>query len=287
MSLNDLSAALAAIVAGRDDDATHALRRVSGDGSIMARALLHALNDGATNGAYDEAAAFQTFIRAGGNVPLYASVGETLAAVYDERRPATLLDIGTGDGMALLPALANASQPPADVTVVEPHPGLLASLTARRPDVRAIAATLEAFAASLTGNDRWDLAQSTFALQSVAPEARREALRRLRPHVGELAIVEFDVPDLAWASDEMSASLARRYERAASEYGADAELVAGGFLAPMLLGQIRAARPSNWEQPIAAWMDELRDCGFVRIDVEHVHDYSWAPAMLLRASSQA
>ena len=115
------------------------------------------------------------------------------------------------------------------------------------------------------------------------PNARRPALHRLASHVDRLVIVEFDVPALAEGSVALYESLARRYELAANEQREHAELVASGFLAPMLLGQLRAQSPSNWEQPAIAWVDELLANGFRTVDVEHVHDYSWAPAVLITA----
>ena len=107
-------------------------------------------------------------------------------------------------------------------------------------------------------------------------------MRRLRPHVRQLAVVEFDVPVLEARSAEYFDSLAQRYERALAGYGEDAPLVAGGFLAPMLLGQLRqASRPSNWEQPIQAWLEELREAGYATVRTEALYDYSWSPAVLM------
>jgi len=250
----------------------------------MAVALSHAASEEGERGAYDVPRAFEVFIRAGGNPALYGAVSSALARLYEQLGVRCLLDIGVGDGMALLPALGQTRGAPATVDVVEPSAGLLAGLRPRLPAGKAWQLTLQAFLTQLGAERRWDLAQSTFALQSIPPGERLPALKRLRRHVTRLAIVEFDVPAFANA-DQRFASLAERYERAAREYGDEAGLVAGGFLAPMLLGQLRATTPSNWEQPIAAWHDELVSAGYRVASTTHVHDYSWAPAWLIVAKA--
>ncbi len=74
---------------------------------------------------------FAAFIRGGGNVPLYRETSAALAGQYPEA-PFDLLDIGAGDGLALLPALTPAV---GEVTVAEPAAPLLgrcsAALSAR------------------------------------------------------------------------------------------------------------------------------------------------------------
>ncbi|HEY4090387.1 MAG TPA: class I SAM-dependent methyltransferase [Luteibacter sp.] len=265
-------------------DARPWLAQARRDGSLMAVALSHAATGEGEHGAYDQPHAFEVFIRAGGNPPLYAEVSAALARLYEQLGARCLLDIGVGDGMALLPALGQTRRAPATVDVVEPSGGLLDTLRPRLPAGKAWQLTLQAFLAQLAPERRWDLAQSTFALQSIPPGERLTALKRLRRHVTRLAIVEFDVPLFANAGERFS-SLAARYERAAREYGEDAPLVAGGFLAPMLLGQLRATTPSNWEQPISAWQEELVRAGYRVASTSHVHDYSWAPAWLIVAKA--
>jgi hypothetical protein len=277
-----LGTALAALASGREADATVALSGTR-QGSFMARALLHSLEAGQNPNAYDAPRAFEAFIRGGGNVALYDAVSRTLARIYDRCRPERLIDIGAGDGMALVPALAAAKQLPGKIDIVEPNVELFAKLTARLRLHAGYNQGFEAFAENLAPGDHWDLAQSTFALQSVPPDARTQALRKLASHVDRLVIVEFDVPAFAEGSVELYESLARRYELAASEQGEHAELVASGFLAPMLLGQLRAQSPSNWEQPAEAWADELLASGFRVVEVKHAHEYSWAPAVCITA----
>lgn len=84
----------------------------------------------------------------------------------------------------------------------------------------------------------WDVAESTIALHTIPHAERTEALRALRPRVGLLVLVEFDVPDLAPGSTEHLAFLARSYEDGLAEHDADRDLVAHGFLMPVLTGQL-------------------------------------------------
>lgn len=252
-------------------------------GSIMGRAIIEALESGDSRSAYDEPRAFEVFIRGGGNLALYDAVSAELAKLYDVLRPSTLLDIGTGDGMALVPAIRSSVHVPGQIDVVEPNEVLLGNLTTSLPNVRGYRTTIENFLEGVDAEDHWDLAQSTFALQSIETKAREQALIALVGHVDRLVIVEFDVPDLTPNSDAYYQSLAHRYERAASEYGENAALVAGGFLAPMLLGQLRSIAPSNHEQPADAWVAELERSGYRVIARANLHDYSWATAFSLLA----
>jgi len=278
-----LGAALHALALGRRTEASTLLKNAHG--LHMARALLALVGSDTSTGAYDHAKAFEAFIRSGGNVALYKAVSGFLAGAYDRHGPVSLLDIGVGDGLALIPALAQTTNAPNVIDVVEHNSQLLRSLSKRLELHGTHAVGFEAFAEDLSDDDRWDMAQSTFALQSVSPEVRKDALRRLAPHVDVLVVVEFDVPVHEARSDELYRSLARRYEQAAQECGEDTDLVAAGFLGPMLLGQLSATTPSNWEQTAGAWVDELTSCGFTDIVVEHIHDYSWAPAVGITARS--
>jgi len=269
--------------------ARDALQAAVADGALLAQALLDLLDEGEARAAYDQPAAFEAFIRGGDNVPLYEATSTALARLYDTLPVTSLLDIGCGDGMALIPALQRARHAPTQLDLVEPSPALLGHASEA---LRTIPLALDHllawpigaqdFAASLRPEQQWDLAQSTFALQSLPSAERKDTLRRLRPHVRQLAVVEFDVPVLEARSAEYFDSLAQRYERALAGYGEDAPLVAGGFLAPMLLGQLRqASRPSNWEQPIQAWLEELREAGYATVRTEALYDYSWSPAVLM------
>jgi hypothetical protein len=238
-------------------------------------------------GVYVTGEAFGAFIRGGGNVPLYTAVSAALRAAYPRTGPFSLLDVGVGDGMALLPALpANVAR----VDLVEPSAAMLVrvaeALEARQVVYHTFLGTVQAFAAQRDG--RWDVAQATFSLQSLAPDERRAALAWLRAHAGRLLIAEFDPPDLGEGLDEgRAAHFAARYEAGLAEYAGDGGLVAQGFLMPVFFGYFdpTAAR-TNYEQPIAAWEADLRAAGFARVGRRHVYDYWWAPCYLLEADAE-
>lgn len=288
-----LAGAFSAITGERRDEALTWLGRAEAQGSRMAAALHGHLSDAGPASAYEAHEAFQAFIRGGDNVPLYHAVSHAMARRLENPRVRRLLDIGAGDGMALLPALRAAAPVPAEVDVVEPQDGLRSALqrgfaeAAPGSRLSVHGTTLQAFADSLDPAAHWDLAQSSFALQSLPPDERVEALRALRPHVDTLVLVEFDVPALAHGSDAYFHSIAERYERCLAQYGDDADLIARGFLAPMLAGQLRRdVAPSNWEQPIAAWQREFEQAGYRLREARHLYDYSWSPAWWLEVSAR-
>jgi hypothetical protein len=235
-------------------------------------------------GVYISGEAFAAFIRDGGNVPLYANASAALRAIYGEYSRLSLLEVGVGDGMALLPALAPQIT---QLDLVEPSAAMLARTRAAL-DARGLAyadfnGTLQEFAAQPHG--LWDVAQATFSLQSLDPDDRRAMLGWLRSHCGRLLIVEFDVPDLGAIDDERRmAHFAERYEQGLAEYSGDGGLVAQGFLMPVFFGYFdRSAARANYEQPIAAWEADLQAASFRTIRRQPIYTYWWAPAHLLDA----
>ncbi len=291
--------ALSALV---DGDVDLARREVAGGGSLLERALAEHLGGDGHGSVYDRPAAFEAFIRGGGNVPLYAAVGAVLADLYDSHRPASLLDVGCGDGTALLGALQAARHRPAHLDVLEPSPALLATALEQlhrwqqdgvpQTEVDSWPVTVQSLVSDLDtdpGAGRtWDLVQSTFALHAVDHDQRTAVLRDLRPSVGLLAVVEFDVPDVAVGSLDHLRFLARTYERGLAEYTDDRDLVAQGFLMPVLTGQLRpGAVRATFEQPATAWVRQLRETGWTDVTVRPVHDYWSSPAFLLTARGAA
>lgn len=234
--------------------------------------------------AYATAEGFGQFIRGGGNLPLYERTSAALAEVYRQYQALRLLDVGTGDGLALLPAL-NAHV--AHVDSVEPSAALLAGLAAAL-DARGVAhtlypVTLQQFAAAHPA-EHWALAQATFSLQSIAFDERPAALAWLRTHCDRVLIAEFDAPDFREAAaPDRFAYVAERYARGLAEYPAGSAAVQG-FLMPVMFGYFDAgAARTNYEQPIAEWAQALRAAGFASVKTRPLYAYFWADAVLLDA----
>jgi hypothetical protein len=250
--------------------------------AAAAAAYLARVAAGGPASVYVTGEAFSAFIRGGGNVPLYEHTSAALRAVYAEYDQLSLLDIGVGDGLALLPALTPAV---GTLDLVEPSAALLAH-TCAALDARGVAyaahnTTIQAFAAQST--ERWDLAQATFSLQSLPPDERAATLRWLCDHTDRLLLVEFDVPPIAAPLDPAwIAYVVERYELGLAEYAAAGDLVAQGFLMPVMFGYFdRGAARTNYEQPIAAWLDDLRAAGFRTVVQRPVYAYWWASAVLV------
>jgi SAM-dependent methyltransferase len=250
---------------------------------LLNAALATYLADTRDGHVYDQPAAFTAFIRGGGNVGLYDAVTAALADRYRRLGVESLVDIGCGDGRALVPALAAAGISPA-LTLVEPSAALL---SAARDALAGYAVTAHAtgaaaFADGLTAT--FDLAESTFALHAIPPAERSVVLTALRGHVGHLVLAEFDFPAHPPGSAELLAFLADTYERGLAEYDADRDLVAQGFLMPVLTGQLTPDAPrSTWEQPATAWVRQVEACGYRDVTVEPLCDYWSSPAFVLTA----
>lgn len=240
--------------------------------------------DGGGDGrVYDQPAAFTAFIRGGGNIALYDAVSAALAERYERLGVTSLVDIGCGDGRALIPALRAAATTPA-VTLVEPSRALLDAALADLPTGTIAHATDAAtFTAALT--TRFDLVESTFALHALPHEERSEVLTALRGHVSHLVLAEFDHPDHPDHPGHLT-FLADTYEQGLAEYDTDRDLVAQGFLMPVLTGQLTpGARRSTWEQPATAWAEQVEACGYRNVVVEPLCDYWSSPAFLLTAEA--
>lgn len=273
------------------DAATFAARAArASPGDVLFRAaaayLARVAQEGKRN-VYVSAEGFAAFIRGGGNVPLYRETSAALASQYPEV-PFDLLDIGAGDGSALLPALTPAVR---RVTVVEPAAPLLercaAALSARGVELESFAGRLQDLAADPgMASRRWAVAQSTFCLHAIAPDERPALLRWARAHCDLLLVAEFDAPRM---DEPLSPDIARhvleRYREGLAEYaGDDHDLVAQGFLMPVLFGYAdRGATRTTFEHPIGDWEALLREAGFARVDRRLLHRYWWAPAWLLAA----
>lgn len=277
-------AALHALTTGDTDQARAEL--AAGVTRPLLNAALRTYLAGEDDGeVYDRPAAFTAFIRGGGNIGLYHAVSTALAAQHARHDVTSLLDIGCGDGRALVPALAGRT---ASVTLVEPSRALLDAALASLGDVPVTPHNTDAttFVATLDGH--FDLAESTFALHTLPHGERSAMLSTLRGHVSHLVLAEFDVPE---GSPPPLDFLADTYEHGIAEYDDadydnDRDLVAQGFLMPVLTGQLApTAHRSTWEQPATAWAAQLQECGYRNVELTPLYDYWSSPAFLLTADA--
>ncbi len=284
--------ALAAVAAGDAEEANRAAERAADAGSLLGVALSTYLRTAHRHDVYDQPAAFEAFITGGGNVDLYRRTSATLASAYAPGM--SLLDIGCGNGRALVPALQVAgTNLPAAVDLVEPGADLLqhcvAAITTAALPIRTTGwqMGLIEFLATAPAGQRWHLAQSTFALQSLEPTERARGLAALAPRVDRLVVVDFDMPGHRAGSADQLHYLAVRYEQGLAEYDDDRDLVAQGFLMPVLLGQLSEQTPrTNWEHPVADWVEQVTAVGFTDPQVQQVADYWSGPAFVLVATGR-
>jgi SAM-dependent methyltransferase len=271
--------ALTALTLG---DRRRARELAAGGMSLLAHALTAYLDSETTGSVYDQPAAFEAFIGGGGNVGLYAAVEAALADQYRELAPLRLADIGCGDGRVIGNALAGSGHLPDSLTLVEPSPALLAQAVRALTPTRAYAGTVQSFLAEVDAE--FDLIEATFAMHTIPHGERTQVLAALRHRTERLVIVDFDVPAVEHGGPEHLRFLAETYERGLSEYTDDRDLVAGGFLMPVLVGQLTpGASRVTWEQPAAAWREQLERAGYASVSVATLHDYWSSPAFLLIA----
>lgn len=232
--------------------------------------------------------AFTAFADGGGNVALYREVSQALGAIYEEYEALHLLDIGVGYGKALLPALNSHV---AEVSAVEPSRALLEraeqALRATGTPFHGFAMTLQDFAEGQRGH--WGLAQATFSLQSLEPKERIRMMAWLREHCDRLLVVEFDVPTFSSLLHPAHIrSVCRRYERGLGEYLETRDLVAQGFLMPVMFGYFHSgARRANHEHTLERWVEQIQPAGFAKVSTRPIHDYWWGTAHLLDARSES
>jgi SAM-dependent methyltransferase len=293
METSTLAQALQAVAAGDTTAARASAAQAADHGSLLGAALAEFLQtesaepDEPGEDVYADPAAFEAFVEGGGNLPLYRATSAALARLYDQHQPAALLDIGCGNGRALLPALHAALHQPSRIGLVEPSPALLSTAVSGLPPagIQTWPTSVQAFLDDLGPESHWPVAQSTFALHTIPHDERTAVLAQLRPHVNILAIADFDVPDHSVGSLEQLRFLAETYERGLAEYGTDRALVAQGFLLPVLVGQLRpGATRVTWEQSKERWREQLIAAGYRNVNISPLYDYWSSPAFLLTAS---
>ncbi|HST80610.1 MAG TPA: class I SAM-dependent methyltransferase [Kineosporiaceae bacterium] len=285
-----ITQALAAVKSGDDSTATNLAAQAANQGSPLGASLAQYLESIQEEAVYASPAGFEAFIEGGGNVPLYRAVSNALADLYDRLRPAALLDIGCGNGRALIPALQVAQHQPEQLDLVEPSEALLAAAVKRHAETALSAAlrtwpgTVQAFLETLPAGSHWPMVQSTFAMHTIPHEERTAVLARLRAHLDVLVVVDFDVPNHPTGSTNHLSFLAQTYEQGLAEYDADQELVAQGFLMPVLVGQLRpGATRVTWEQSKEQWLDQMKVAGYADVEVRPLYNYWSSPAFVLTA----
>nr|WP_239646967.1 class I SAM-dependent methyltransferase [Nocardiopsis salina] len=200
------------------------------------------------------------------------------------------MDVGPGDGLALLPALNDATGPAPHVDLVEPSTALLEQATdalqAQGIAHRAHNTTAEDLLTTHP-DQRWDLAQSTFALQSLPPHERGPVLHALAQRTRHLSVVEFDVAHVPDPFDpHWFDSCLQRLERGLREYENERDLVGTGFILPVVLGHFATHTRTNHEHSVQDWAHDLEQAGFTHVRTHHLCDYWWEGAWLLRAQGR-
>lgn len=284
MNRPDQTALLAAIGRWHGGDrggAAQQIARIAAQtGEALAEALQRFMLDGSSEQVYASPAGFADFIGGGGNVALYRQTSAALAAFLRRRQGGRLVDIGTGDGRALVPALGRWQ---GQVTCIEPSAALAETLQARTPMARVHRQTLGQFLAQ-HGDERFDAAVATFSLQSIEPAQRAEQLRWLAGRARALAVVEFDaLPTESPLPPPVAAEILARYRRGVAEYPRGS-LAVQAFLMPVLLGYFASGTArTNWEQSAESWRHDLRAAGFSHVRGRKLHGYWWADAWLFTA----
>jgi len=282
----NIAEALMAISAGELESAIDVLdrvRRIQPD-ELLARALAEFLGLALSTELYDEPTAFEEFISHGDNPNLYSRTVASVEAIHRTNRPATVLDIGCGDGRITAAVLGSSTS---QVDLVEPSTELLESAVelvagpGRAADGYDLG--IATFLDRLAPSTSWDLVQSTFALHNLTPAARLAVFDQLAGRSRRLVIVEFDLPDYEDGSVEHATYAAERYAVGVEEYRDHPDVISG-FLMPVLVGQFDPSRHrSTFETSIEAWRVQLEASGWNVTNEVRVADYWWAPAVCIEA----
>ncbi|HEX6075747.1 MAG TPA: class I SAM-dependent methyltransferase [Micromonosporaceae bacterium] len=282
-----------AMLLTRDGDVTGAATlaeqasRLDRDRAVYAETAryLARLETGEPTDVYATPEAFTAFASGGGNVGLYQATHRALRDLYAAQRPHRLLDIGTGEGHGLLPALTPDVSHVDFVEPSVPRGELVATkLASRNVSHRGYPMTAQQFT-ELADVGPWDLVQETFALLALDRRDRLRLFGWLRARTKRLTLVEFDTPDAGLGlTPSWFRYVIERYERGVREYDQDRDLVAQGFLIPVLLGVLGdGSHQRHHEQPIARWIKDLAVTGFQPEPPRHLYDYWWGPAYLVSA----
>jgi hypothetical protein len=256
---------------------------------------------------------FQYFIEGGGNIPLYLSVSSSLAEFYtsylqnksnsneeNSNEEFRILDIGVGNGRALCASLIQLNHKAIHVDLIEPSSSLL-SLCQKNllaiPSLTSITAhncTANHFLTQKESENKWDIIQSSFCLQTLTPTDRKCLFQSFLHKTKAFLIIEFDIAEIAMASQHPSTQLhlhryhhiLTKYLNGFAEYTESPHLttIAEGFLIPAFLSAFNAnQKRTNFEQNSHKWCEELREVGY-DVRVIALYEYWWAPAFLLIAT---
>jgi SAM-dependent methyltransferase len=254
--------------------------------ALLPAALVRFLSNEGARDVYADPVGFERFIGGGRNPELYRRTEVLLKELHAKASPTSVLDVGCGDGRVTAAVLGAGTQ---RIDLLEPSPALLqtaiaaVSVPPARRSVVPHNMTAAEFFDSSTVEAGWDLIQSTFAMHTMAPEGRMTVCRQIAMHTDYFVMVDFDVADFADGSLSHAEYAATRYEVGLAEYAGD-EVVAQGFLMPVLIGQFDPARQRHtFEQSVRRWTADLSSAGFVSIVATPVLDYWWAPAFCIEA----
>jgi ubiquinone/menaquinone biosynthesis C-methylase UbiE len=253
---------------------------------------LEKLKEHGEQSVYTESDAFTAFISWGGNLPLYDNTRATLTERLRAVRPASLLDIGTGEGSIIVPVASKLDPAPA-LTFVEPSVGLLDRAINFAWDVGL---EPEAYPHSIEDvldavDTQWEVAVATWSLHNLPPEVRAEVFRRLAGSARRLFVAEFDDPSGRFddpLDPERIRHIHDRYRIGLREYpGEEGRRVSLGFLVPVMYGYFaREGRRSTYEQPIERWEQEITEAGFTLVSRTLIYPYWWADAYLIEAEAR-
>jgi len=250
----------------------------------LAVALSEHLSDGAIDTAPD-LEAFRRVADSPENISLYERTARLVARAHERIRPASVLDLGSGDGRVAASAMRVGLE---RLDLVEPSRGLL-DVAVRRLDDTGVElhghrVVLDEWSTLVTDRT-WDVAQAVFSLHGGAPEIRRGILTALAERVSSVLIVEFDCPVETDRTDPHLRFLVDRYREAVA--ATDDDLIVGGFLVPVLAGQLSpGATRHAWEQPLSAWCAEIEAAGLRVVDTSPISDHWWASAHLIEATAR-
>lgn len=255
----------------------------------QAKLFLQGVADKKSSDVYASPEGFAEFIRGGGNVPLYQNTSAALNRIYTASGASTLLDIGVGDGHALLPALSETIR---QLDCVEPSSAMLTTLGKKLSNYdlqfQLHPMNWQDFRDNIEPDRSWDLIQMTFSAHTFIPTERAALLKWCAKRCKQLLVVEFDVPVFEkMLSPDVIQYYVEQYEVGLAEYK-DVEVVMQRFLMPVFFGNFaHDSQRLTFEQPAEQWRTNLEAAGFSAIQQHAVFDYWWGAAFMLESTGQA